>query len=149
MKAVVVRTIEQDVIFRPGQNVRAKYYAINTLNQTILSSKEPQVAEDLLRIYFNMFVTLLKSGELSRLDGPITQDAKGGDKAKKMNRNRLSGKPRRRSDDGTKAESASDIEATEKLVSAILTGINRALPFSREDQSTSVQPWNHPLPIPS
>ena len=146
MKTVVVRTVEQDVIFRPGQNVRAKYYAVNTLNQTILSSKEPQVAEDLLRIYFNMFVTLLKSGELSRLGGPVAQDVKGGVKVNepnKANRNRQLWKPLKRGDNGTKAESASDIEATEKLVSAILTGTNRALPFSREDQSTFVPPRDH------
>ena len=136
MKAIVIRTVEQDTLFRPGQNVRAKYYAINTLNQTILSSKEPQIAEDLLRIYFGMFVALLKNGELSKLDGPISQESKGGKKASKGSKGRQPGPKSVKQDSDTKGESTSDLEATEKLVSAILTGINRALPFSKEDQST-------------
>ncbi|RYP65553.1 hypothetical protein DL771_008251 [Monosporascus sp. 5C6A] len=132
MKAVVIRTVEQECLFRSGQNVRAKYYAVNTLNQTILSSKEPEISESLLRIYFNIFVSLLKSGELNQLDGQSSQDAEGGNRVSKRNQ---AGKLAKRNK-STKEGVSSDHEATEKLVSAVLTGINRALPFSQADQST-------------
>ncbi|RYP57354.1 hypothetical protein DL770_010687 [Monosporascus sp. CRB-9-2] len=132
MKAVVIRTVEQEGLLRPGQNVRAKYYAINTLNQTILSSKEPEISESLLRIYFNIFVSLLKNGELNQLDGPSSQDTGGGNRVSKRNQGGETAKRNKNMKEGV----PSDHEATEKLVSAVLTGINRALPFSQADQST-------------
>ncbi|KAI2472162.1 CBF-domain-containing protein [Annulohypoxylon bovei var. microspora] len=128
MKHVVIRNIEQDIIFRPGQLIRAKYYAINTLNQTILSTKEPQIADSLLNIYFGLFVSLLKSGELSQLDS--NPDAPKGGK-RKYQKSTLPKKP-----DDKNQTGASDREAAEKLVSAILTGVNRAVPFSQAEQST-------------
>ncbi|KAI0828379.1 CBF-domain-containing protein [Hypoxylon sp. FL0890] len=129
MKQVVIRTIEQDIIFRPGQHIRAKYYAINTLNQTILSTKEPQIADSLLDIYFGLFVALLKSGELSQHDG--NPEASKGDKRKHQKK----GRPPKKTEDKNQP-SAGDREAAEKLVSAILTGVNRAVPFSQAEQST-------------
>ncbi|KAI1810589.1 CBF-domain-containing protein [Poronia punctata] len=132
MKQVVVRTIEQDVIFRPGQNSRAKYYAVNTLNQTILSTKEPDLADSLLRIYFGMFLSLLKSGELGHLDRAIDGPSKPEEKKGKPRR-----KPRPTKETAEKSQAAAgETEAAEKLVSAILTGVNRAVPFSQADQST-------------
>ncbi|KAI0889475.1 CBF-domain-containing protein [Annulohypoxylon maeteangense] len=128
MKQVVIRSIEQDIIFRPGQHIRAKYYAINTLNQTILSTKEPQIADSLLNIYFGLFVSLLKSGELSQLDN--NPDAPKGGK-----RHYQKSKPVKKPEDKAQAASG-DREAAEKLVSAILTGVNRAVPFSQAEQST-------------
>ncbi|OTA91321.1 hypothetical protein M434DRAFT_397342 [Hypoxylon sp. CO27-5] len=129
MKQVVIRTIEQDIIFRPGQHIRAKYYAINTLNQTILSTKEPQIADSLLNIYFGLFVALLKSGELSQHDG--NPETSKGDKRKHQKK----GKAPKKTEDKTQAITG-DREAAEKLVSAILTGVNRAVPFSQAEQST-------------
>ncbi|GAP82534.1 putative ribosome biogenesis protein MAK21 [Rosellinia necatrix] len=130
MKQVVVRSIEQDVIFRPGQNSRAKYYAVNTLNQTILSTKEPELADSLLRIYFGMFLSLLKSGELGHLDSTLD-----GPKQEKKGRQTRRARPSKDEDEKAKA-GAGETEAAEKLVSAILTGVNRAVPFSQADQST-------------
>ncbi|KAI0541189.1 CBF/Mak21 family-domain-containing protein [Xylaria digitata] len=130
MKQVVVRSIEQDVIFRPGQNNRAKYYAVNTLNQTILSTKEPGLADSLLRIYFGMFLSLLKSGELGHLDGAL-------DGPKQENKEKQKRRPKSSKDAYEKTKvGAGETEAAEKLVSAILTGVNRAVPFSQADQST-------------
>ncbi|KAI1170253.1 CBF/Mak21 family-domain-containing protein [Nemania sp. FL0916] len=130
MKQVVVRSIEQDVIFRPGQNNRAKYYAVNTLNQTILSTKEPELADSLLRIYFGMFLSLLKSGELGHLDNALD-----GPKQEKKSKQRRRAKPSKDTDEKTNG-GPGETEAAEKLVSAILTGVNRAVPFSQADQST-------------
>ncbi|KAI1505336.1 CBF/Mak21 family-domain-containing protein [Biscogniauxia marginata] len=130
MKQVAIRTIEQDILFRPGQNIRAKYYAINTLNQTILSTKEPQIADSLLDIYFSIFVSLLKNGELSQLDvAPETPKTDG----QKQRRSTAGSLKRKEAKDPA---TSGDREAAEKLVSAILTGVNRAVPFSQADQST-------------
>lgn len=129
MKPVVISTMEQEVILRPGQSLRTKYYAINTLNQTILSSKEPAVAETLVRIYFELFVSLLKMGVVgvaapAEANGPVdTMQDKG---KKKFRKN----KPKLTPTAGTESETA------EKLVSAILTGVNRAIPFAMTDEST-------------
>ncbi|GAW12051.1 hypothetical protein ANO14919_014070 [Xylariales sp. No.14919] len=129
MKQVVVRSVEQDVIFRPGQNNRAKYYAVNTLNQTILSTKEPELADSLLRIYFGMFLSLLKSGELGHLDGAL-------DGPKQENKGKQKRRIKSSKDDEKTKISVGETEFAEKLVSAILTGVNRAVPFSQADQST-------------
>ncbi|TRX98704.1 hypothetical protein FHL15_000046 [Xylaria flabelliformis] len=130
MKQVVVHSIEQDVVFRSGQNNRAKYYAVNTLNQTILSTKEPELADSLLRIYFGMFLSLLKNGELGHLDGALDGPQKG--KKEKQKRRVNSSKDVNEKTNVIGGET----EAAEKLVSAILTGVNRAVPFSQADQST-------------
>ncbi|KAI0136246.1 ribosome biogenesis protein MAK21 [Xylariales sp. AK1849] len=129
MKAIVVRTVEQEIIFRPGQHIRAKYYAVNTLNQTILSTKEPQLADSLLKIYFGMFVTLLKSGDLGHVDGFSNVP-----KPKERKRRRTSEPSKKPDDDAQNVQG--EQEAAEKLVSAILTGINRAVPFSETNSST-------------
>lgn len=133
MKQVVIRNIEQDILFRPGQHIRAKYYAINTLNQTILSTKEPQIADSLLNIYFGLFVALLKTGELSQHDGSF--EASKGDKRKHKRQEKSI--PSKKNEDKNQT-TAGDREAAEKLVSAILTGVNRAVPFSQAEQSTYV-----------
>ncbi|GKT48401.1 ribosome biogenesis protein NOP53 [Colletotrichum spaethianum] len=106
MKQVVIKGIEQEVLLRPGQNFRAKYHATNTLNQTILSNREVGTAEALLRIYFDIFVTLLNSSALGKspAEGQPEQSTTGKD-------------------------SSVTTETADKLVTAVLTGINRAVPF--------------------
>lgn len=126
MKPIIVRSVEQDILLHPSQDSRSKYYAINTLNQTILSSKEPAVAENLVRIYFDLFVTLLKSGSL----GLAPQNDDGGSKATGPNAN-PTGKHdgKRPNKPKPSATSVPETEAADKIVSALLTGVNRAVPF--------------------
>lgn len=119
MKPIIVRTIEQEILLHRSQDHRSKYYAVNTLNQTILSTKEPAVAEALVRIYFDLFVTLLKSGSLGL--GTKAGDSKTGDA--EMEGEKPVRKPR-----GPKP-GEQEVEAADKLVSAVLTGVNRAAPF--------------------
>ncbi|TVY75572.1 Ribosome biogenesis protein NOC1 [Lachnellula suecica] len=129
MKPIIVRSIESELLLRPGQSSHAKYFAINTLNQTILSAKEEEVAKKLLDIYFELFVSLLKKPEpLPAPVGPVINKkgqiqgggAPGGKKAKAK---------------AAKEEEAklSTEETTEKMISAVLTGVNRAFPFSKSD----------------
>ncbi|KAL9944792.1 hypothetical protein ACHAO5_005573 [Verticillium nonalfalfae] len=116
MKLVVIRAVEQEVLLRPGQSSRAKYYAVGTLNQTILSTRDPKTAEALLSCYFEIFVTLLKGSVLGREDAP-KDDSTSGVRGRSQR-----GKPKT-------ATPPTERDAVEKLVSAVLTGINRAAPF--------------------
>jgi ribosome biogenesis protein MAK21 len=125
MKSIVVSTVEQEVLLRPGQTLRAKYFAINTLNQTILSSKDPVIADTLIRIYFEMFLTLLKTGSLGGVDA--FADSKPVEKGRQGK-----GKRSKAADDNVEA----DQETPQKLVSAVLTGVNRAIPFTMTDDKT-------------
>jgi ribosome biogenesis protein MAK21 len=131
MKPIIIQSIENELLLRPGQSAHAKYYAINTLNQTILSAKEEGVAKKLLGIYFELFVSLLKKPEPKSLDAPVVNrkgqiqggGAPMGKKAKAK---------------ATKAEEANAAkeETTEKMISAVLTGVNRAFPFAKTDDLT-------------
>jgi ribosome biogenesis protein MAK21 len=132
MKPIIVRSIESELLLRPGQSSHARYYAINTLNQTILSGKEEEVAQKLLSIYFAQFVTLLKTTEPLTIPAGPTINHKGqvqgggapmGKKAK--------AKAARQSEC-----KATNEETTEKMISAVLTGVNRAFPFSKTDALT-------------
>lgn len=122
MKPIILRTVEQEIILHPSQDHRSKYSAINTLNQTILSSKETTVAESLIRTYFDLFVTLLKSGSLGIGEALDIDESKV---------ERATNKRTRKSDPPSKTSPSSEqaVEAADKLVSAILTGVNRAAPF--------------------
>lgn len=150
MKPIIVRTIEQDILLNPSQDARSKYYAINTLNQTILSSKEPSVAESLIRIYFDIFVTLLKAGNLgfggTQIDSGDANEAK--DIPAKQN-----GKPKgeraanKSGKTGPSKPPVPETEAADKLVSAILTGVNRAAPFVGANDAMYVNP-QMPVSVP-
>lgn len=131
MKNVIISSIESDLLFRPNQSGVAKYYAVITLNQTVLSLKEPEVANKLLEIYFSLFLGLLKKQkehekEEKRLNkhGLIQG---GGGKPGKMAKQKAQKA-------ATMAFKAED-ESREKLIAAILTGVNRAFPFAKTDDA--------------
>jgi ribosome biogenesis protein MAK21 len=120
MKMTIISSVESDLLFRPGQSLHAKYYAVITLNQTTLSGKEEEVASKLLDIYFSLFVGLLKPAEGDKRnsnDRPRRKDAK-----------RSHGKSYKSQINDSENAQAEDLR--EKLTSAILTGINRAYPYT-------------------
>jgi ribosome biogenesis protein MAK21 len=118
MKPLIIKAVEE-LLFRPGQSQHAKYYAIITLNQTVLSTKEQKVAGQLLDIYFSMFVTLLKPQQSTQPSYKGKQNGKKGPKGKAPPK-------------GEKGEAQTD-EMREKLTSGVLTGVNRAYPFTDSD----------------
>ena len=130
MKPIIIRSIESELLLRPGQSSHAKYYAITTLNQTILSVREDEVAKKLLDIYFDLFVALLKKPDTQKaLDGPVVNrkgQIQGGGAP-------MGKKARAKATKEEEAKLASE-EATEKMISAVLTGVNRAFPFSNSDE---------------
>ncbi len=120
MKMVVVSAVESDFIFRPGQSLHGKYYAVVTLNQTALSGKEEDVAVKLLDIYFGLFTSLLKEDK----PPPVEEEA-GQEPLTRGERRRKKNKKPSSTPGQAQAE-----ELREKLISAILTGVNRAYPYT-------------------
>lgn len=132
MKQIIIRSIKTELLLRPGQSIHAKYYAINTLNQTILSSKEEKVAKELLDIYFELFVSLLKKPDTLKPNSVQVVNRKGQIQG--------GGAPmgKKAMAKATKEEEAklANDEMAEKMISAVLTGVNRAFPFSKADDLT-------------
>ena len=130
MKMVVTNSIEADCLFRPGQSLHARYYAIITLNQTVLSQKEEGVANRLLGIYFSLFIQLLKPTDRSvpaKLSQANSTTQRGG------------GKPGKLAAKKRKAQELSeevDDQLREKMVAQVLTGVNRAFPFADTSDPT-------------
>lgn len=129
MKGVIINSIESDLLFRPNQSGVAKYYAVNTLNQTVLSAREPEVANKLLEIYFSLFLGLLKKQkEHEKEEKRVNKHGHiqgGGGQPGKMAKK----KAEKAASNAFKVED----ESREKLISAILTGVNRAFPFANTD----------------
>ncbi|CAD0029019.1 unnamed protein product [Aureobasidium pullulans] len=111
MKGIIVNAIETESLFRPGQAAHAKYYSIITLNQTILSVKEPEVANKLLDIYFGLFIQFLKPRSHAKAKAQKVQG--GGGKGGKMAAKKAK---------ALEQADAADSELNEKMVTAVLTG---------------------------
>ena len=130
MKPTIIAAIESDLLFRPSQSLHAKYYASITLNQTILSGKESGVARKLLDIYFSLFIKLLANPKVAE---PVATgvnvvsinrkgDVQGGGGA--------AGKKAQRKLAEEEKATTVDEDLREKMLSAVLAGINRAIPFT-------------------
>ncbi|KAF2866690.1 CBF/Mak21 family-domain-containing protein [Massariosphaeria phaeospora] len=132
MKLVIMNAIESDLLFRPNQSGSAKYYAVITLNQTILSVREQEVANKLLEVYFSLFVALLKK-EKDLPKEVVTKVNKdglmqgGGGRPGKM--------AKKKADKAATLAYKSEDEMREKLISGVLSGVNRAFPFAQTDDA--------------
>ncbi|KAK0199068.1 CBF/Mak21 family-domain-containing protein [Armillaria mellea] len=126
-------------------NPHARYYATITFNQIVLTPDDREVALKLIDLYFEIFKELL--GEGDRDDGTDHDDAEEKE-AKKDKSGRLidgkrgkgkfkvKGKGKGKMAEIRGAAGFTEAEdANSKLISAILTGVNRALPFAKMDVS--------------
>jgi ribosome biogenesis protein MAK21 len=120
MKETVISAIESEFLFKPGQSQHARYYGIITLNQTALSGKEGQVANKLLDIYFSLFVAILKPERKGKITTTKGQNEKAANKTAKNTKNNKE----------QKLMTENDIAMREKIISALLTGVNRTYPYS-------------------
>jgi ribosome biogenesis protein MAK21 len=131
MKGIIINAIESDLLFKPNQAPHAKYYAIITINQTILSVKEEDVANKLLEIYFSLFVGLLrKEKEREKEEKRLNKHGLlqgGGSKPGKM--------AQRKAEKEASMAYLQEDEMREKLISSVLTGVNRAFPFAKTDDA--------------
>jgi len=125
-----------------GGNAHARYYATVTFNQIVLTPGDREVALKLIDVYFEMFKELLGEGADQVEDevdpkedskpkeykrdkgGRIRDDGKGKNSGK--------GKGKGKFTEIKGAAGFTEVEdAHSRLISAILTGVNRALPFAK------------------
>ncbi|KAF2171924.1 hypothetical protein M409DRAFT_63462 [Zasmidium cellare ATCC 36951] len=133
MKIIITNSVESDCLFRPGQSNHAKYYAIITLNQTILSQKDQVLANRLLDIYFSLFVQLLRPNEkIESVDRPAKpmpaqRTQGGGGKAGKMAAKKRKAEER---------DEEAVVQLHDKMIAQVLAGVNRAFPYADTDDPT-------------
>ncbi|KAK9672227.1 hypothetical protein RND81_12G086000 [Saponaria officinalis] len=122
MKVVVIDEVDS-FLFRPHLAMRAKYHAINFLSQIRLSHKGDgsKVAKRLVDLYFALFKVLVSGTDT---DQKI-------DKSKAMKKS--SAKDKKMQD-----ASESHMEMDSRLLSALLTGVNRAFPFVSGDEADEI-----------
>ncbi|VVT55489.1 uncharacterized protein SAPINGB_P004622 [Magnusiomyces paraingens] len=122
MNKVIADSVSE-LIFRPSSDYHARYYSTITLNQTILTHKNKDVANSLIRTYLSLFELLL--AETSKDKEAKAEEAKP---QKKPRHKHTKGKQARKTP--VKTSEAVKEEEFDKLISAILTGMNRAYPFA-------------------
>jgi ribosome biogenesis protein MAK21 len=128
MKTIIANSIEADCLFRPGQSLHARYYAIVTLNQTVLSQKEQEVANRLLDIFFSLFVQLLKPAEAVKPNTAPNGKAQGG--------GGVAGKAAAKKAKALERVEEADVQLKDKMMAQVLTGVNRAFPFADTSDPT-------------
>ncbi|OIW20777.1 hypothetical protein TanjilG_23143 [Lupinus angustifolius] len=118
MKAVVIDEVDS-FLFRPHLGPRAQYHAVNFLSQIRLSNKRdgPKVAKRLIEVYFALFKVLITA--------PNSEEKL--DKTSKEN-------PKEKSE-GTQESHA---ELDSRLLSVLLTGVNRAFPYVSSDEADDI-----------
>jgi ribosome biogenesis protein MAK21 len=125
MKMYIVREVEQ-LLLRQGITQRTQYYAVITLNQTILTAKDSAVANKLVELYFTFFRRLMKLTE----DEDAARDEQEAEKPAVVDPKERKNKKQVARE---KAEEKRQLEVDEynsKMIAAILTGVNRAFHFT-------------------
>jgi len=110
----------------------ARYYAAITFNQIVLSPSQAdrEVARELINIYFELFKDILGQGDVGLEDG-----MEGASKAERVKDDSSKGKSKKQKGKEVKGDAGfTELEdSNSKLISAVLTGVNRALPFAKLD----------------
>ncbi|KAJ7184372.1 CBF/Mak21 family-domain-containing protein, partial [Mycena filopes] len=121
-------------------NSHARYYATITFNQIVLAPGDREVALQLIDVYFEMFKELLGEGNDGGVAAEVEEDgaAEGAAEVKTDKGGRVrvrdagKGKGKGKVTEIKGAAGFAEVEdAHSKLISAILTGVNRALPFAK------------------
>jgi ribosome biogenesis protein MAK21 len=117
----------------PRVNAHAAYYATITFNQIVLSPSagDRTVARQLLDVYFELFKELLgSSGSESKKDHPDENELDHG------SGRQTSAEPAR-PDKHTQSQGGfAEVEdSNSRHISAILAGVNRALPYAKLDST--------------
>lgn len=127
MREIVVNAVI-DIMFRENIEDHAIYYSVITLNQTILTAELPKLSEKLVNAYLSLFEKLLVKTDADNV-GKLKEG-----KYNKQGRHKRNFKRGKHGGKSVKVEKKSKQEVieeqTSKILSAILTGLNRAFPFS-------------------
>ncbi|KAK9289711.1 hypothetical protein L1049_007870 [Liquidambar formosana] len=126
MKAVVIDEVDS-FLFRPHLGLRAKYNAVNFLSQFDLSHEGdgPKVAKRLIDVYFALFKVLISEAGDGR---KMEKSSKAGDGKASSSFKECK----------VKSPSEFHVELDSRLLSALLTGVNRAFPFVSTDEADDV-----------
>ncbi|CDK29400.1 unnamed protein product [Kuraishia capsulata CBS 1993] len=124
MKKIIVDAVI-DILFRKKNEHHAMYYSVLTLNQTILTRREEELANSLCRAYFSIFEKLLLETDPENISTIKATEVKD-----KKRRNAKKGKKGGKSVKSDKSDVEIAEEKNSKLFSAVLTGLNRSFPFS-------------------
>ncbi|KAG8533446.1 uncharacterized protein KY384_002229 [Bacidia gigantensis] len=139
MKPIIIAAIESDLLFRPGQSLHARYYAVITLNQTVLSNKEENVAKKLIDIYFALFMKLLNDPlePVSKAkEVKVASSVKINSKGEVQGGGGAPGKNALKKQAQNSKSTAAAEELREKMLSAVLTGVNRAIPYTNTNNDS-------------
>lgn len=119
-----------------------RYYGLITLNQITLSKKDQDVAGRLVELYFEVFREVLGEGKQEE-EEPVAggeladQVEKVAGKVEKWRGRRKRAQPKGGRKTAMQGEQL--VETSEaRLVAAVLSGINRALPYAKLDEDLSV-----------
>ncbi|KAK1362733.1 CCAAT/enhancer-binding protein zeta-like [Heracleum sosnowskyi] len=131
MKALVIDEVD-NFLFRPHLGLRSKYHAVNFLSQVRLSHKGdgPQAAKRLVDVYFALFKVLISEAGRRKVDN------NGKEEHKKLSVSREKEKPN---------ASESHVEMDSRLLSALLTGVNRAFPFVSSNEADDILEVQTPM----
>ncbi|KAI3905544.1 hypothetical protein MKX01_036453 [Papaver californicum] len=122
-KAVVIDEVDS-FLFRPNLGPRSKYHAVNFLCQIRLTHKGDgaKVAKRLVDVYFALFKLLISESSCEK------KSDKGNKKEDKKETGSLK----------NNAPESPNVEMDSRLLSALLTGVNRAFPFVASDEADDV-----------
>ncbi|KAK7205687.1 CBF/Mak21 family-domain-containing protein [Myxozyma melibiosi] len=141
MKRVIVNAISE-LVFRPGADYHARYYSMITLNQTIVTNKDKDLANVLIEIYFHVFERLMaetKAAKENKVEDKKVKKKgrwKSDKKAAVLQEQQKKHKAKPSTTQQAVKQSPEALEeANMRLVSAILTGLNRAFPYSSLDEA--------------
>lgn len=122
-------------------NSHAWYYGVVTLNQIVLLPTEVDrtVARTLIGVYFDMFQEILGSPDVDNDHADEVPDNKEEGKGHKRPRGNAKGKGKQKAKESKGAAGFMEVEdESSRLMSAVLSGVNRALPFAKVDGNDEV-----------
>lgn len=125
MKSIVAREVT-DLVYRSDPQSNAKYFSIITLNQIPLTRKDVQVAADLIKLYFKSFEEVLRQKTPAHSKSTRPKPKERSNREAKI---KAKGGIRPENERSEQADDTA-VEQESKVIAAILTGLNRALPFT-------------------
>ncbi|KAL6894019.1 hypothetical protein ACP4OV_008117 [Aristida adscensionis] len=143
MKMVVIDEVDS-FLFRPHVGLRAKYQAVNFLSQILLTHKGdgPKIAKRLVDVYIALFKVLMSCPRDNKGDTNSKHGKKKGENEKPKGRKNKVNDSNPHGNHDMDPAARSDFEMDSRILSALLTGVNRALPYvasSEVDDIVEVQ----------
>ncbi|EIW77769.1 CBF-domain-containing protein [Coniophora puteana RWD-64-598 SS2] len=124
---------KKDATPKAAYNDHARYYAAITFNQIVFGPEDRDVAIQVIDVYFQMFKDLLGEGK-SDDDTPeeVVEPEEDPVKQKRKDAGKIQPPKKKREKTVVGEGGFTEVEDSQsKLISAILTGVNRALPYAK------------------